>query len=204
MNIFLASQASQVLKKICTFLPKPPQEYKVVFIPTASKIYTSAPWIEEDRNELLSLGFSVKDLNIESSSHAEVKTAIAESDVIFVGGGNTFYLLEHAKKSGFIEIAKQAVKDGAIYIGSSAGSVLASPDIRYVESFDDPSEASLRDTRGLGLVSFSVLPHAGNPEYGDLHAKVMEQYITQKYPLVPLKDTEYAVPQGDSWKIVGL
>lgn len=201
-NIFLTSQASNVLKKISTFLLKDPSEYNVVFIPTAAKPYGDAPWMYTDKNELLALGFKVKDLELDTATREEVKVAVAEADIIFVAGGNTFYLLEMAKQSGFDVAVKEAVSDGKIYIGSSAGSVLAAPDIKYVELFDDPDEANLENTKGLGLVDFAIVPHVGNPKYKELHDKVFDQYKNSGIELVPVNDMQVLIPKEQGYEVI--
>lgn len=196
-TIFLTSQASEVLERIVNFLPKKPNELRVVFIPTAANPYSSSPWIEKDRTKLVSLGFSVENLDLEHVSESEVRIAVDAADIIFVGGGNTFFLLQHAKKSGFIEIAREAVSEGKIYIGSSAGSVLAAPDIQYVELFDEPGMATLEDTKALGIVPFRILPHFGNPAYSELYEKVAAEYQAEASPLVPVKDNQFLLRNGD-------
>ncbi len=199
-TIFLTSQASEVMDEIVTMLPKKPEEYSVLFIPTASRPYSPVPWIEKDRDKLFDLGFRVKDIQLDEVTKEEVKEAVETADIIFVGGGNTFYLLEHAKKSGFIEITKAAVAEGKIYIGSSAGSALAAPDVRYVELFDDPSEANLTDTRALDLVPFRVLPHFGLHGYEELHTKVLLEYQSEDSVLIPIKDSEFVLLSGEVLK----
>lgn len=201
MNIFLTSQASKVLETIATLLPKKPEEYKVVFIPTAAKPYADAPWMHADRDELVRLGFAVENLELDTASADEVKKRVEAADIIFVAGGNTFYLLEQAKKTGFIEVVREAVANGKVYIGSSAGSVLAAPDIKYVELFDDPTKANLEDTLSLELVGFGVLPHIGNPKYKELHDRVLSEYKDWPYPLVPVSDDQFVVPHGEGWEI---
>lgn len=200
--IFLTSQASNVLKKISTLLPKDPSEYNVVFIPTAAKPYGDAPWMYTDKNELLALGFKVRDLELDIVSPEEVKVAVDKADIIFVAGGNTFYLLEKAKQSGFDVAVKEAVSDGKFYIGSSAGSVLAAPDIKYVELFDDPDEANLENTEGLGLVNFAIVPHVGNPKYKELHDRVFNQYKNWSAELVPLNDMQFLIPKAQGYEVI--
>lgn len=201
-TIFLTSQASEVLEKIVPFLPKKPEELRVVFIPTAGNPYLpNTPWLEQDRSKLVELGFSVNDFDLEGKNMEETKVAIDNADIIFVGGGNTFYLLDRAKESGFIEAVRDAVAQGKIYIGSSAGSALASPDIKYVELFDEPTPQSLQDTTALSLVKFRILPHFDNPRYAELHAKVLADYDSEDSPLKPAKDTEFILSNGDTWGI---
>ncbi len=173
MKLFLTSYAAHSLDKVVPLLGASPEMLKVAFIPTASDIYHYRPWIDSDRQKLVSLGFKVFDVGLQSDldqagfpvgdrvkKESELRSELLEADILFVGGGNTFYLLEQAQKSGFLKIAKEMVNSGTIYIGSSAGSVLAGPDIEAVEFFDNKSEAGyLNSTRGLGFVDFVVLPH---------------------------------------------
>lgn len=201
MNIFLTSQANKVLAKIALLLPKQPSEYKVLFIPTAANLYEEKPWMDDDRIELIQLGFKVTDLDIALSTVDEVKQAAEDTDVIFVAGGNTFYLLEHIKKTKFDQLVKEVVSSGKIYIGSSAGSAVAAPDIRYVERFDDPKEASLTDTKGIGLVNFAVLPHAGKEKYEEIQKEVLEEY--KDWHIVPISDEQFIIPKSDAWEIIG-
>lgn len=196
-NVFLTSQASEVLERITDFLPKEPSECRVLVIPTAAQPYASAPWLEKDVAKLTSLGFIIEELDLKGATIEDVRTAVASADIIFVGGGNAFYLLEHAKKSGFIEIVREAVSQGKIYIGSSAGSVLAAPDIKYVELFDDPSAASIADSKALDLVDFRIVPHFGNPKYAELHEKVLSDYQSGDSRLIPTKDNEFLLQNGD-------
>ncbi|MES2225801.1 MAG: Type 1 glutamine amidotransferase-like domain-containing protein [Patescibacteria group bacterium] len=201
-TIFLTSQANKVLKGIVPLLPKQPSEYKVVFIPTGAALYTDAPWMHADRDELVRLGFIVNDLGLDTASPEEVASATQDADIIFVAGGNTFYLLEHARRTRFDVAVKEAVSAGKIYIGSSAGAVLAGPDISYVASFDDPEKASLENTKGLGLVNFSVIPHAGNSKYKELHDAVLIEYKDWDYPLVLVSDNQFVVPIREGWEIM--
>lgn len=203
MNIFLTSQASYVLEKIALLLPRKASEYNVIFIPTAAKPYLLSPWMEKDRRELVRLGFAVTNLELDTATAEEVSAAVHAADIIFVGGGNTFYLLEEVKRTGFDTAVKEAMAEGKIYIGSSAGSVLAAPDISYVELFDDRKKAVLSDMRGIGLVNFSILPHIGNPNYSKLHTRVLNDYRDSSYQLVPLRDDQFAIPEAGGWKVIG-
>jgi len=199
VNIFLTSQASNVLEKVVSLLPN---VRKVAFIPTAAKPYPDAPWMRIDRDRLVSLGLEVADLDLDTASREETKNAVESADAIFVGGGNTFYLLEKVKKTGFGEVVKNAIAKGKTYIGSSAGSIIAGPDIESVESLDDRSKANLENTIGMGLVNFAVLPHFDSPKYKERNEKILEKYKNWSYKTVPLNDNQFVVPKGDTWQIL--
>lgn len=80
-------------------------------------------------------------------------------DVVFVLGGNTFDLLHHLQSRGALDLAREHVRRGGVYFGSSAGAVLAGADIA-VAGFADPNDAGVTDTRGLGLLGDAIVrPH---------------------------------------------
>jgi hypothetical protein len=104
---------------------------------------------------------------------------LAEADCIWVTGGNTFYLWHHMKRSGVDELVRRRVlEDGALYVGCSAGAIVAGSSIRtaYWKGWDDPhivgdwsTEESLR---GMGLVpSKAFFPHFEHAA----HAALLEE-----------------------------
>lgn len=199
-NLYLTSVAAKTLDKIVTFLDKSPKDLKVAFVPTAADPYENRPWLDEDRDKLISLGFEVAELDLKGKNESDLRKDLSDTDIIFVAGGNTFYLLEKVKKSGFDKVVKDLVNKGVIYIGSSAGSVLVGPDIEPVKVFDDPNEAQLESTKGLGWVDFVVLPHYKKEKYGVYHQQVIEEY-KDKYKLIPITDEQFIKVEGEEYKI---
>src|SRR6266446_6017237 len=156
-KLFLASFAYKTLDKITVLLPDRPQNLTAAFIPTAADPYDNKGFAEVDRKKLVELGFSVRDIDIKSKTEHELEGLLQGADLIAVAGGNTYYLLHHAQKSGFLKIAKTLIDKGVIYIGSSAGSILACPTIDVARLFDPPSIApELQNYQGMNLVDFLV------------------------------------------------
>lgn len=88
---------------------------------------------------------------------AELTTAVA--DLLFVGGGNTFRLLEHVQRAGFVDAVRAFHRSGGDYYGGSAGAVLACESIAIADGHD-PNEAGLTDLTALGLIhDLAILPH---------------------------------------------
>lgn len=84
---------------------------------------------------------------------------LAEFELLFVGGGNTFNLLHHVRTHGFIEPSRDFVQSGGAYYGGSAGAVLACDTIAIADGHD-PNEPQLTDYSALGLIrNVSILPH---------------------------------------------
>ena len=92
---------------------------------------------------------------------------LSDADCIYVGGGNSFFLLQELRRTGADALLAERIADGIPQIGESAGSVIMSPDIGYCSIMDRTDRApGLRDYKGLGLTDFHVVPHLGNPTMG--------------------------------------
>ncbi len=201
MKLFLTSQASLTIDKLIPLLDKDPRELNVLFITTAANPYLDKPWMEADRKKLVELGFRVVDLDLNGKTKSELSNILNDVNIVFVAGGNTFYLLEKARESGFDILIKKLVDHGVWYVGSSAGSVIAGPDIEPVAIFDDPKQANLKTTKGFSLVNFVVLPHFGKPKYGANHKNIMKQFGST-YTLVPLKDTQALFIHDEQYQFI--
>jgi peptidase E len=78
------------------------------------------------------LGFdSVEMLEIDHAdmTPTKIRDAVEEAGCIYVAGGNTFYLQKHIIRSQFWEGIKSSLERGCIYIGQSAGAIVAGPTI---------------------------------------------------------------------------
>ena len=182
--------ADTVLEKLLPYISENPSAMRVAFIPTAGDLYSDKPWQERDRDKLKELGFQVDDVDIKVTQQEALKKKLSEVDIIFVAGGNTSYLLEKAQESNFLQIVRDLVHSGTIYIGSSAGSLLAGPNIEVDKIYDEGQFGKeLVSYEALGLVDFVVLPHADREKYQPYIDKIKAEY-NQKYSLVELGDNQ--------------
>ncbi|MGI8418607.1 MAG: Type 1 glutamine amidotransferase-like domain-containing protein [Nakamurella sp.] len=80
-------------------------------------------------------------------------------DLLHVGGGNTFRLLDHIQRHAFVAPVRAFVELGGRYYGGSAGAIIACEDIGIAAPYD-PNNVGLTNLNGLALVpAYSVLPH---------------------------------------------
>jgi len=82
--------------------------------------------------------------------------ALEAIEILFVGGGNTYALLKRLRESGLLAAIAERVRQGAPYIGSSAGANVAGPTILTT---NDWNVVGLDRFDALGLVPFNINPH---------------------------------------------
>ena len=203
-QLYLTSSGSLVIDRIVQDINI--SNNKLVFISTASEVEKGdLAWLESDRQSLVIAGFDVFNYTITNKKKQDIKNDLKKFDILFVAGGNTFYLLEKSQQCGFIDVARELVlKDDKIYIGSSAGSVIAGPDIYPVFIADDVSLApNLKGYKGFGLVDFLVFPHWGNNKFKDNYLnKRLDHSFNDTNQTILLRDNQYIEVKDDWYRIV--
>lgn len=134
-----------------------PEDKKVCMIPTAAE-----GWKENSRaavkatKELKNLGFFQIDfIDVEFEDPLLMK----HYDLIFIPGGNPFYLLFHLKRSKADIIIKELAEEKAI-VTSSAGTLVLGKDIELIKYFDEKiNTIGMTDLKGLDLMDFTIYPH---------------------------------------------
>jgi len=200
-KLFLSSYFAFVSDFLIPLLPKPAKELKLAFITTAADPYKVKLWLYVDKLKLKLMGFKIFDLDIKNKNEKTLLEELKNIDVIFVSGGNTYYLLEKSLQSGFDKVVKKLINRGVIYIGSSAGSVLTCPTIEHIEGMDDQSITNLSNYTGLNLIDFLILPHYGDQKYMKQINFILSKWHS-KYKIISLTNMQAVVVEGTSYKIV--
>jgi dipeptidase E len=87
--------------------------------------------------------------------------AVKKAEALFVGGGNTFVLLNRLYKEGLLPVIRNAVAAGTPYLGTSAGSNITGPNVKTTNDMPIVHPPSLD---ALGLLPFNLNPHYLDPD----------------------------------------
>ena len=190
----------QMQDEILKIMPKPPREIQLAHIITASKLEKNRDYVKKDSHALAEAGFQVQEVDIAGMTQAEVRLALKNTEVLYVQGGNTFYLLQQARASGFDKVAKELINRGVIYIGVSAGSYIACPTIEMATwEHQDRNRVGLEDFSAFNLVPFLVTVH-----YTPKYRQVLKAAIARaKYPVKILTDEQAILVRDGKVKLVG-
>ena len=159
-NIFLTSCGiinNEIKNEFYKVITKDAKDLKVLYITTASDGETDSDktWMEEEFQTILNLGI-LKENIIEHKIGNPIN--INDFDIMYMMGGNTFYLMSIIRKTNFANDIKNFISSGKIYIGSSAGSEILGNSIDVALGYDD-NNVNMTDFTGLKIVDGLIIPH---------------------------------------------
>ena len=164
-NIFLTSCGiinNEIKNKFYKSIPKEIKNLKVLYITTAAdgEPDEDKTWMDEEFKTILDLGISKGEIT-------EYKIGdpinINYYDIMYMMGGNTFYLLDIIRKTNYDTEIKTFINSGKIYIGSSAGSEILGNSIDIALGYDD-NNVNMTDFTGLKIVDGLIIPHCNRKE----------------------------------------
>jgi dipeptidase E len=173
---------------------------KILFFPFA--LHDRDTYAAKAKARFAAMGYSVE------AAHAvsDAREAIEQTDAIFVGGGNTFRLLKALQDLDLLDRIRRKVKDGAPYIGSSAGSNVAGPTIKTTK---DMPIVQPRSFDSLGLVPFQISPHFQDPDPNSRHmGETQEERILQfleenQTPVVGIREGAWLICENRAATLKG-
>ena len=119
-------------------------------------------YTERVRMAFQSLGIEVRGIH----EFEDPREAVTRAESIFVGGGNTFVLLDHLYREGLLSVLRDAVRSGTPYLGTSAGSNITGPNVMTTNDMPIVHPPSLQ---ALGLLPFNLNPHYLDPDPNSKH-----------------------------------
>ena len=159
---------------------------RVLFVPYA--LFDPDAYASRARERFARMGFELDSVHDASGRPA---MAVERAEAIFVGGGNTFRLLDALWRNDLIGPIARRVRAGMPYIGSSAGSNVACVTIKTTNDMPIVQPPTFD---ALNLVPFNINPHYLDPMPGSTHmGETREERIAQFHeenlpPVVGLRE----------------
>jgi len=172
----------------------------VLFFPFA--LFDRDTYAAKEKARFAARGYSIETVHAVPDPYE----AIAQTDAIFIGGGNTFRLLKALQDLDLLDPIRRKVKAGAPYIGSSAGSNVAGPTIKTTK---DMPIVQPRSFDSLGLVPFQISPHFQDPDPNSKHmGETQEERILQFHeenetPVIGIREGAWLVCENGTVTLNG-
>lgn len=181
-----------------------PADLKWLYITTAGNDVPDRTYLDIHKEQLEKNRINYDELDLTNKDEIFLDDKISNVQVVYMEGGNTFYLLKMIRRSGFEKVLKKYLEKGLIYIGSSAGSYVACPTIEmatWKEKITGPrfNHNGITDFKAMNLVPFLVFAHYED-KYRDL---IKEEQKQIKYPLKILNDDQAVKVTGDKIELIG-
>ena len=156
-------------------LAVPPEQTKALFIPTAAQDADAIAVLPACMEDLLHAGIPKENIAVFDLHRPMAEEELQAFDVVYFTGGRTQYLLDRINDTGFDKTLARFVARGGIYLGVSAGSLIAANNLPHNLGYID---AELHVHAQTGTPHGMVTPCAG-----------LSIYLTNQDALLLLDDT---------------
>lgn len=164
---------------------------RVLYIDDAASEMRQAPFAQAELKAIGEAAETLVPLTLSQSNSSDLQNEIASANCIYVASGEVFPLLNALRSTGADRLLTDAVNQGKLYAGSSAGAIIAGPSIEPASIMDDPKTApQLTDYTGLNFTPHVVVPHAQGttgPYSIEVISKTVETY-GREWNLLLLRD----------------
>ena len=176
---------------------------KILFVPYARPSGIShLEYTEKAKNV-----FKILNLEIIDYTNEDLRESLEKCDGIFVGGGNTFLLLNKLYQYSLIDILKNKINSGIPYLGTSAGSNICG---MTIGTTNDMPIVHVKNLEALGIIDFNINPHYLDPIDGLKHmgesreTRINEFHKFNDQFVIGLREGSYLQVEGDDIYLKGL
>ena len=176
---------------------------KILFVPYARPSGIShLEYTEKAKNV-----FKILNLEIIDYTNKDLRESLEKCDGIFVGGGNTFLLLNKLYQYSLIDILKNKINSGIPYLGTSAGSNICG---MTIGTTNDMPIVHVKSLEALGIIDFNINPHYLDPIDGFKHmgesreTRINEFHKFNDQFVIGLREGSYLQVEGDDIYLKGL
>jgi dipeptidase E len=168
------------------------------------------PWALADHDGYaarIRAAFARIDVRVRSIHEAtNALAAVGDAEAVFVGGGNTFRLLDRLQRTGTAAAIAARALAGMPYVGSSAGTGVATPTIRTT---NDMPIVEPRSFAAMALVPFQINAHYLDPDPHSTHmGETREERLRQFHeehdtPVLGLREGNWLCVDGERMELRG-
>ncbi|HEV7475941.1 MAG TPA: dipeptidase PepE [Pyrinomonadaceae bacterium] len=161
------------------------QVKRVLFVPFA--LHDREAYAVQARLRFEAMGCALDSVH----EAADPVKAVDQAEALFIGGGNTFRLLLSLYQLDLLAPIRRRVAEGMLYIGSSAGAVVAAPTIKTTNDMPIVQPPAFDS---LGLINFQINAHYLDPDPNSTHmgetreVRINQFHEDNETPVVGLRE----------------
>ncbi len=198
---------------------KPRKDIKIAFIPNAGFpvddfMHESRDWLVNDMYRIKEFCGFIDIVSLSDLTKDEIYERLEYADVIFVGGGNAFYLSYCMDNIDLFDELPRLLET-RVYAGISAGSMIATASLRTVSgAIKNPEKFYAGDYEGLGpkgrssgrsakLVDFVIRPHLNQVRFDGNPQDIFKAIVADvKLSLYAIDDSSAVKVDGDKIEVI--
>jgi len=176
---------------------------KILFIPYARPGgITHDEYTQKVAEAFVKIGKDCKGIH----EYANAKEAIKNAEAIFVGGGNTFTLVNELYSNDLMQSLKEKLDLGTPYLGTSAGSNIAG---LTMQTTNDMPIVKVKSYETLGFLPFNINAHFLDSDPNSTHKgetreqRIMEFHAYSSTPVLGLREGSWLEVKGNHVSLKG-
>lgn len=174
----------------------------LLYIPLAMQKEKYSNCLEWIKNELRDI--DIPNIEMVNSATEILEKNLSDYSVIFIGGGNTFKLLNDLKISGAFEKIREYIRNNGIVFGGSAGAIIFGKNLKSC-ALDDMNEVNLKDISGFDVLNgYSLLCHYTNrTKEKDEESRKYLLKLSKQERIIALPEEDTIFINGNDIEIIG-
>ncbi len=209
MKLILSSAGfctGEIVNQCVELVKKPKKDIRFTVINEAYAVeYGDHSWVLDDLNRIKTNFKGYLELvNLLALNIKDIEERMRLSDVIYVVGGHTDYLMSVFRQTGLSQLLPSLFKE-KVYVGSSAGSMVMGRRVSTEAYLRLYGEVHNYDTdEYLGLVDFAISPHLDNQLFPNNHQQTLLE-AAKSYPgvIYGLRDDAAIIINNDEHYGIG-
>lgn len=169
----------------------------VLYIPLAMEEDRYASCYDWIINSLMDITEEFIDIEMWTNLDNKTLDDLKKFSAIYIGGGNTFKLLQHIYNSNFSDVLMEYINEGGIVYGGSAGAIILGKNINTVPEEND---ADYKHEKGLSIIGeYSIICHYQE----NLDANIGQYLVLYNNPVIALSEKTGLVISGKKARVAG-